>query len=299
MGVRKVQIKFQQLGAFILGHTFRPETDVVVITGGSGGLGRALVSYLKEVGARTAILDVVDSDLTNEFVRFYHCDVSNISHLKSCQAKIEVDLGTPTVLINNAAIAGGKSILDMQFLEIERIIQVNLILNFFTTKIFLPGMMRVLRGYVVTISSVLAYMSPANFGAYGASKSGLLAFHESLTYELGPPLLRLHGIKTLLVCPGQMETKMFLSVKTPQKTFAKLDAVQVALKIMNALEHGKRGEMRLPLYAKFIPVFRASPWPIVEAMRVLSGIDFYAKMNTEGAATEDASSRVENQSDLD
>ena len=76
------------------------------------------------------------------------------------------------------------------------------------------------RGYIITIASVLGYMSPARLSAYGASKSGLIALHESLTYELGSPSLNPHGIKTLLVCPGQLKTGMFQGVKTPSTILA-------------------------------------------------------------------------------
>ncbi|EMG47359.1 hypothetical protein G210_2322 [Candida maltosa Xu316] len=117
-------------------------------------------------------------------------------------------------------------------------------------------------------------MSPARLSAYGASKSGLIALHESLTYELGPPSLNPHGIKTLLVCPGQLKTGMFQGVETPSTMFApELDPKFVAAYVVNAIEQGRCGEIKLPLYGKFIPMFRAFPWPIVEITRKFSGID--------------------------
>lgn len=146
--------------------------------------------------------------------------------------------------------------------------------SFYTIKAFLPDMMLRGRGYIVTIASVLGYMSPARLSAYGASKSGLIALHESLTYELGSPSLNPQGIKTLLVCPGQLKTGMFQGVATPSTIFApELDPAFVASSVVNAIELGRRGEIKLPLYGKVIPMFRALPWPIVEVTRRITGID--------------------------
>lgn len=268
---------------FILGHTFLPDKDIVVITGGSNGLGKAIVLQLNELNARVAVLDICNAaefiGLSN--VNYYYCDVSNVSQLITCQAKIKTDIGTPSVLINNAGIAVNNAILDMLFEDIDRVIKVNLLLNFYTTKIFLPDMMIQNRGYVVTVSSVLGLMSPANLSAYGASKSGQFAFHESLTYEVGPPLLTPKGVKTLLVCPGQMQTSMFLNVETPLNILApKLKIEKVAKKIIHSLEVGKRGEIRLPFYARLIPFTRAAPWGMNEITRLISGVDYYARASS-------------------
>ncbi|WPK25466.1 hypothetical protein PUMCH_002783 [Australozyma saopauloensis] len=272
-----------QWSAFIIGHSYMPEHDVVVITGGANGLGKALVQGFKERNARIAVLDIssLPELVGDPNIKFYYCDVSDVKQLTACHVKIKAELGTPTVLINNAGVAAGSSIMDMLYADIERTIKVNLILNFYTAKTFLPGMIELGRGYIVTIGSILGYMSPANYSAYGASKSGLLGFHESLTYELGPPLITPRGIKTLLVCPGQMQTDMFSGVQTPLRIFApKLDIDSVAGKVIRAIEVGKRGEMRLPAYGIFIPLLRATPWPVAEFARVLSGMDHYAKQAT-------------------
>ena len=179
-----------------------------------------------------------------------------------------------TILINNAGITTGKTLLDLSYDEIERTIQINLMSSFYTIKTFLPDMLLMQRGYIVTIASVLGYMSPARLSAYGASKSGLIALHESLTYELGPPSINPKGIKTLLICPGQLKTGMFDGVKTPSSILApELDPKYVADNVISAIELGRRGEIKIPFYGNFLPIFRAVPWPIVEAARYYSGID--------------------------
>ncbi|RCK65316.1 hypothetical protein Cantr_01202 [Candida viswanathii] len=195
--------QFRYLSDLFIGTVFEPKFDIVLITAGFQAWEDSLFYILP-------------------------CDVSDRQQILQTQRMVHRDVGIVTVLINNAGIATGKTI--------------NLLSSFYTIKAFLPDMILKNRGYIVTIASVLGYMSPARLSAYGASKSGLIALHESLTYELGTPYFAPHGIKTLLVCPGQLKTGMFLSIKTPSTLLApELD-----------------------------PNF---PWPIVALTRKLCGID--------------------------
>lgn len=130
------------------------------------------------------------------------------------------------------------------------------------------------RGYIVTIGSTLGYMSPARLSAYGASKSGLIALHESLTYELGSPTLNTTGVKTLLICPGQLKTHMFNGVRTPSTLLApELEPKIVAKQVLKAVTYGCRGEIKMPYYGNFLPLFRSVPWPVVAVLRYITGID--------------------------
>ena len=82
------------------------------------------------------------------------------------------------------------------------------------------------------------------------------------------------GIKTLLVAPGQMRTTLFNGVNTPSSIFApELEPSYVAQKIVRALKCGRRGELQLPLYGHFLPLVRATPWPITLFVRRMSGMD--------------------------
>ncbi|KAG7660614.1 uncharacterized protein J8A68_005880 [[Candida] subhashii] len=268
--------RFRVFSNFIVGNTFEPKFDIVLVTGGVTGLGKEIVSQLAARGAKLVVLDIKlppeNEKIPN--VNYYQCDVGDRQQILDCQKLIQRDVGIITVLINNAGITTGRTVLDLTYQEIEQTIQINLLSSFYTIKAFLPDMIILKRGYIVTIASVLGYMSPARLSAYGASKSGLIALHESLTYELGPPSLNPHGIKTLLICPGQLKTTMFKGVSTPSTMLApELDPRFVAKCVVTSIEQGRRGEIKIPLYGKFIPVFRALPWPIVEIARKISGID--------------------------
>lgn len=269
--------QFRYISDLIIGNVFDPRFDIVLVTGGVTGLGRELVLQIISKGAQVVVLDILEpleEDLNTVGLTHYKCDVSDPQDVLRTQKLVRKEIGVVTVLINNAGIATGKPVLDLSFQEIEKTIQINLLSSFYTIKAFLPDMMLRGRGYIVTIASVLGYMSPARLSAYGASKSGLIALHESLTYELGSPSLNPQGIKTLLVCPGQLKTGMFQGVATPSTIFApELDPAFVASSVVNAIELGRRGEIKLPLYSKVIPMFRALPWPIVEVTRRITGID--------------------------
>lgn len=262
----------------LVGLTFDPRRDVVLITGGSGGLGKELAEKFVGAGAQVVVFDVVvPAQGSQQFVAGVHyflCDVSCVRSIEASAKEVEEVVGKVTVLINNAGIATGETVLQLTYAQIEKTLAVNLLSSFYTIKTFLPAMLDMKRGYIVTIASTLGYMSPARLSAYGASKSGLIALHESLTYELGPPTLNTTGVKTLLICPGQLKTSLFESVQTPHSLLApELDPKYVAKEVYKAVKLGKRGEIRMPFYGNILPMFRSAPWPLVQLARHFSGID--------------------------
>ncbi|KAK6458384.1 uncharacterized protein RJT20DRAFT_31327 [Scheffersomyces xylosifermentans] len=277
----QINKQIRRISNALVGIYFEPQIDVVLITGGSAGLGKELVKKFASTRAKVVVLDVYQpiADDLIAGVNYYKCDVSDRKQVLTTQAQIKKEIGIVTVLINNAGITTGKTLVDLSYKEIEKTIQINLMSSFYTIKAFLPDMLQLQRGYIVTIASVLGYMSPARLSAYGASKSGLIALHESLTYELGPPSINPSGVKTLLICPGQLKTTMFTGVKTPSSLMApELDPRYVASSVLTAVELGRRGEIKIPFYGNFMPLFRAFPWPVVELVRVMSGMD--RSMNT-------------------
>ncbi|KAI9882730.1 MAG: 26S proteasome regulatory subunit rpn6 [Watsoniomyces obsoletus] len=251
--------------------------EVVVITGGASGLGLLLAEIFAGKGARVAVLDVSDVKRQGEGrgeLRGYRCDVTNRKEVEMARERIEEDLGTPTILINNAAIVYGKSVLELSAEEAERTLQVNLLAHFHTVHTFLPGMIQQKAGTIVTISSSLAYTGCD----YSSTKAALLAFHASLKAELSssssPSSSSSSNIKTVLVIPGQMSTSMFAGIRTPSNFFAPVvEPIEMAKSIVQAVERGKNDEIALPLYARWIPLLGVLPVGIQRVMRTVVGLD--------------------------
>ncbi|TVY13649.1 Epidermal retinol dehydrogenase 2 [Lachnellula arida] len=245
--------------------------EVIVITGGASGLGLLIAEVYGMRGATVAVLDVKDLESGEaRGVSVYKCDVGDKEQVAKVAVEIERDLGTPTILINNAAIVNGKPLLDLSIEEIERNFRVNLLSHFYTLKSFLPGIMRAGQGTIVTISSVLGQIGAAHLSDYTAAKAGIAAMHKSLVAELKST----PNIKTILVSPGQLTTPLFTGVQTPNSFFAPvLEPVDVAKEVIAAIDGGSSTELAMPLYARWIDWMKVMPVGVQAIMRKMSGVD--------------------------
>jgi all-trans-retinol dehydrogenase (NAD+) len=115
---------------------------------------------------------------------FYSVDLSSLSAIREVAARIKTEHGNPTVLINNAAVANMKLILDETEEEITRAFSVNIISQFLLVKEFLPAMIKKNHGHVLNVASVSSYIPHAQNVGYASTKAAALAFHEGLTTEL-------------------------------------------------------------------------------------------------------------------
>lgn len=277
MVLHQLNAHYQRLSTAAIGHVFDANRDVVLITGGAHGLGHELARRFSALGGRVAVMDIEIPIAACRVpgVAYFQGDVCVPQDLVAIDQQIRSAMGPVTVLINNASVAEGGLVLDTLFAAIDRTVDVNLKGAMYATKVFLPPMVENKRGYIVNVALTLGYMCPARLAAYGATKLGVIAFHEGLTYELGGPLLAgFTGVKTLLVCPGQLSLGMFSDVDTPCQWLApKLDPDEVAKTIVKAVKHGARGEIKMPFYGKFLPIFRSMPWPVTELARKVLGID--------------------------
>jgi short-subunit dehydrogenase len=134
-------------------------------------------------------------------------------------------------------------------------------------------MLREGRGTIVTVSSVLGHLGAANLSAYTASKAALLALHHSLRAELAQ-IPEAAEIKTILVTPGQMSTKMFADVKPPSRFFAPTATpADLGKSIIRLIERGESGEVAIPLYSQYIGFFTMLPTGVQQLVRRWSGLD--------------------------
>lgn len=183
--------------------------EVVVVTGGSDGIGKAIVHLLAERGIKVAVLDV--QPLTYEAqptVRYFHVDLADPKSIASCGAEVKAAFGNPTVLINNAGCALGKSVLDSTEAGIKLTFNVNTLSHYFLAQQFLPSMIERNHGMVVTVASFAAYVSAPNMVDYASSKAAALAFHEGLSAELAT-VYKAPKVRTVIMCQNYTRTKLF------------------------------------------------------------------------------------------
>ncbi|KIN01666.1 hypothetical protein OIDMADRAFT_178991 [Oidiodendron maius Zn] len=245
--------------------------EVIVITGGASGLGLLIAEVYGMRGATVAVLDVKDLESGEaRGVSMYKCDVGDKEQVARVAVEIERDLGTPTILINNAAIVNGKKLLDLSIDDIDSTFRVNLLSHFYTVKTFLPGMIRAGCGTIVTISSVLGQIGAAQLSDYSASKAAITAMHKSLAAELRD----MPEIKTVLVTPGQLSTPLFNGVQTPSSFFSPiLEPVDVAREVIAAIDAGSSATLAMPLYARWIDWMNVVPAGVEVILRRVSGVD--------------------------
>ena len=245
------------------------------------GLGRLLAETANRLGYSVAVLDIKEPDEgTDVFeetwgVNWYKCDVSSLDAVRQVATTIEKDIGTPTILINNAAAAiVGKSLLKTESSKSQNTIQVNLQAHFNTLHTFLPSILSSPNGgHIITISSILAHFAPANLTSYAASKAGASTLHRSLEMEIRA-LSKQHLVKTILAETGQLDTDMFHGVETPSKFLAPIvEANELAKKILEKVVNGDSGVIRMPAYAKAVSWYALLPAGMQRAVRWWSGVD--------------------------
>ena len=138
----------------------------------------------------------------------YQCDLRSPENVEAVAEKIRAEVGHPTVVINIAGVARGKTILESQPSDIRFTFDVNAFAPFWTAKTFLPNMVKNNHGMFVTLTSYASWLTIPNLVDYGASKAAALAFHEGLTAELATRY-NAPKVRTVIVHPGPTNTALF------------------------------------------------------------------------------------------
>ena len=115
---------------------------------------------------------------------FYKVNLTSSAEIKQAATTVRRDHGHPTVLINNAGVGCGGTILDEPEEKIRLTLEVNALSHFWTVKEFLPSMIKNDHGHIVNIASLASFVAIGELADYACSKAGALAFHESLTQEI-------------------------------------------------------------------------------------------------------------------
>lgn len=185
---------------------------VVLITGGSGGLGRALAGAFVQAGHRVVLTARDEGKLkratqtiesAQERVLALPCDVTNKEQVVDLGHQIHARWGAVQILINNAGIARAVSFLDMTDDQWEEILRTNITGTYNCCKVFLPDMIKEKWGRIINIGSTTCKVAYSHVSAYTTSKHGLLGLTRSLALETA----RL-GITVNTICPGYLNNEL-------------------------------------------------------------------------------------------
>jgi all-trans-retinol dehydrogenase (NAD+) len=117
-------------------------------------------------------------------VHYYPCDITSHSAIHDAAEAVRSDLGSPSILINNAGIGNAFTILDIPQENLRRLFDINLLSHWSTVQAFLPDMLARKKGHIMSVASLASFVSLASAVDYSCTKSALLAFHEGLAQEL-------------------------------------------------------------------------------------------------------------------
>jgi all-trans-retinol dehydrogenase (NAD+) len=235
---------------------------VVVVTGGTKGLGRALGERFAREGAKVVLWARTRKDLDDAVRDFkargweahgYSVDVSDVDKVMASAAKVKDEVGTVDVLINNAGVIHGGPFLEVSAEEHRQTMDVNFNAFMWTMKAFMPDMVKRDSGHVINVSSAAGLSYTPLMTSYCGSKAAVINFTDAVRLEmkyLGKP-----GVKLTIVCPAFIETGMFEGVHTPW-WLPWLSPEKLADKIYNGYQ--RDAEMVAePMFPKLAPMFRA------------------------------------------
>ena len=174
---------------------------VVLVTGGSKGIGRGIAARLSAAGHRVAA--TYRSGDVPEGVLGVECDVTDPGQVETAFGEVEAALGPVEVVIANAGITRDGLVLRMSDDDWEAVLRTNLTGAFRVARRAARPMIRARFGRIVFISSVVGQLGSAGQVNYAASKSGMVGLARSLARELGS-----RGVTANVVAPGFIETDM-------------------------------------------------------------------------------------------
>ncbi len=256
---------------------------IVLITGGTSGIGLELARILATRGARLFLfarsqdnLIKTINDLQTVQTGEYHgipTDVSDANQAAQSVKGVIETAGVPDLLINCAGAAHPGYVQDLD-LEIFRwMMDVNYYGTVFVTKAVLPGMIERKSGYIVNIASLAAVVGMYSYTAYGASKFALRGFSDALRMEMKP-----HGIQVTIVYPADTDTPQLTyenqykpaELKQILKILPALDPIppeQVAQAIVDGIDRQKNviiPDLGTSLIIKLINILGNGIYPVLD-----------------------------------
>lgn len=179
----------------------RMDKQVVLVTGGAGGIGGATVERMLREGATVASIDKTVHQVEGVFTTTV--DLNSPDELELAADRVRTAIGDPDVVIHCAAASVFGDTVETSDTDMERIFRVNVGTAFRLAKIFAPAMQKKGRGAFVLLSSITGIVGAQGLSAYAASKGALITLTRTLALELAES-----GIRVNCVCPASIDTPL-------------------------------------------------------------------------------------------
>jgi 3-oxoacyl-[acyl-carrier protein] reductase len=186
----------------------------VIVTGGSRGLGLAMVRTLADAGYRSIaiarrsteelmIASRAAADGGRGAIEFRACDLSDLGQIGPLVKALRADFGPIYGLVNNAGLGTSGLLSNMRDQDIQRLIQLNTLSPILLSKYVVRSMMARRDGRIINIASIVASTGYSGLSVYSATKASLIGFTRSLAREVGQL-----GITVNAIAPGFIATEM-------------------------------------------------------------------------------------------
>jgi 3-oxoacyl-[acyl-carrier protein] reductase len=208
-----------------------------LITGAGKGIGKAIAIALAKEGVNVILVSRTQLDVEQLAVKIENfgvkslaltADVADINSINTAIEKALAEFKTIDILINNAGIAAFGKFMELEPSEWEKIIQVNLMGTYYTTRAVLPNMIKRQTGDIINISSTAGLNGNALTSAYSASKFAVLGLTDSLMQEM-----RKHNIRVTALTPSTVATDMAkdlnLTDGNPEKVMQSEDIAELII----------------------------------------------------------------------
>jgi 3-oxoacyl-[acyl-carrier protein] reductase len=183
---------------------------VVLITGGSRGIGLATAQRFKALGDRVAI--TYNSSPPPEGFFAVKCDVTSSADVDGAFKAVEQHFGPVEILVSNAGMTKDMLLLRMSEDDFTEVIDANLTAAYRVAKRAAQGMLKARKGRIIFVSSVVGLLGSAGQANYSASKSGLVGLARSIARELGS-----RSITANVVAPGPVATDMLAALSEDRR----------------------------------------------------------------------------------
>ena len=194
---------------------------VAVVTGAASGIGRETATRISKNGAKVALWDydekniqLLSEKIGNNSIPL-KVDVSDENSIKNAAEIVRDKLGTPSLLVNCAGVAGDNAtVADTDPNEWRRVININLTGTFLCCRELVSGMVNNNYGRIVNIASVAGKEGNPNAAHYSASKAGVITFTRSLAKEISSS-----GVLVNSITPAVIDTEMLSQVSDKHKEY--------------------------------------------------------------------------------